>query len=353
MPVPNGVEMRALDQVAELLEFGAQTAKDIPEPVSLTIAQSWDACANGNWTPQISAAFWTAYNRVCAALKPVSLDSLSTNKLDVARWWLPGWRRDGNTSRSKIAARNYLTIMAISLLFSIGLQFVVSTSTTLQKEIDDIMAADEQASEKILSQLTSLGAVVGDRVTDNLSRMPLGSEQKNLIVAIRSEFQQIGFGLDRISTKLKLLDNLATAGHIATSFSSAPFEARSNLDGFNKDLLTYYDSRKAIITIQENANFSIKVINFTLLPLLLGIVGSSAYVTRLISDQIKQTTFSSTSPVRHQVRVGLGALAGVIVGFGWVGSATSLSPLAFAFAAGYAIEPVFATVDGIAENFRK
>ena len=52
------------------------------------------------------------------------------------------------------------------------------------------------------------------------------------------------------------------------------------------------------------------------------------------------------------MRVALGALAGVVVGFGWIGSSISSSTLALAFVAGYAVEPVFATVDGIAEKFR-
>jgi hypothetical protein len=353
MPAPNVVENRALDQVAELLEFGAQAAKDIPEPVALVIAQSWEARDGGTWTPQISAAFWTAYNRVCAALKPVSLDTLSANKSDLPRWWLPFWRRAGDTSLSKRAARNYLTIMVVSLLLSIGLQFVVSTSTTLQKEIDDILSGNEKIAEKLSSQLTTLAAAVGEKTTDDFSTLPLSAEQKTLVDLVKSEFQQMWFGLDRILTKLKLLINLATAGMVEVNFVPGTLIPRTNLEGFNQDMLSYYDSRRTIISVQENANFSIKIINFTLLPLLLGIVGSSAYVTRLISDQIKDSTFSGTSPVRHQVRVALGALAGVIVGFGWVGGATSLSPLAFAFAAGYAIEPVFATIDGIAEKFRK
>ncbi len=53
------------------------------------------------------------------------------------------------------------------------------------------------------------------------------------------------------------------------------------------------------------------------------------------------------------MRVGLGALAGVVVGFGWVDIGISASTLALAFVAGYAVEPVFAAMDGIAEKFRK
>ena len=90
-----------------------------------------------------------------------------------------------------------------------------------------------------------------------------------------------------------------------------------------------------------------------ILPILLGTLGACAYVTRLISDQIRNTTFSSTSRDRHLVRVGLGALAGGLVGVGWINIGFSASTLASAFAAGYAVEPVFAAIDGIAEKFRK
>src|ERR1700694_4752331 len=154
MPMQNAVEDRALDQVAELLEFGAPNAKDVPEAVALTIAQSWEARTTNPWTPQTSAAFWSAYNKVCAALKPVSLDTLSVNQKNVLRLWFWPWA--GKTSLSKRAAGNYLPIMVISLLLSIGLQFIVSTSTTLQKEIEDVLSANEKIAEKISSQLVTL-----------------------------------------------------------------------------------------------------------------------------------------------------------------------------------------------------
>ena len=49
----------------------------------------------------------------------------------------------------------------------------------------------------------------------------------------------------------------------------------------------------------------------------------------------------------------LGALAGAVVGLGWIAGPPSLSPLAWAFVAGYAIEPIFAAIDSVAEKFGK
>ena len=90
-----------------------------------------------------------------------------------------------------------------------------------------------------------------------------------------------------------------------------------------------------------------------MVPLLLGAIGACTYVLRLMSQQIADTTFSSTSPIRHFVRVALGALAGVAIGLGGFAPENGLSAAALAFLAGYAVEPVFATLDAFAAKFRQ
>jgi hypothetical protein len=72
----------------------------------------------------------------------------------------------------------------------------------------------------------------------------------------------------------------------------------------------------------------------------------------LISEQIKDTTYLPSSPIRHLVRIVLGALAGVAIGYGGVVTGTTPTGAALSFIAGYAIEPVFATFDSIAQKFR-
>jgi hypothetical protein len=97
----------------------------------------------------------------------------------------------------------------------------------------------------------------------------------------------------------------------------------------------------------------LKALYNALVPLLLGAVGAATYVVRLTSEQIKDSTFASSSPIRHVVRIALGSLVGLVVGLGVFNNELNLSSAALAFVAGYAIEPVFATFDGIAEKFRR
>jgi hypothetical protein len=93
-------------------------------------------------------------------------------------------------------------------------------------------------------------------------------------------------------------------------------------------------------------------LNF-ILPLLFGVIGAIGYVVRSISDEITATTFSPTAPTRYLMRVTLGALAGVVVGFFTnISAGISLSPLALAFLAGYGVEALFAMFDNLIAKFK-
>jgi uncharacterized membrane protein len=109
----------------------------------------------------------------------------------------------------------------------------------------------------------------------------------------------------------------------------------------------------ALVKGQERSDLLRGVIASFILPVLFGTMGAVAYVIRTISDQIRTTTFSSNSPIRHVMRVALGALAGLVIGlFTGLSAQLSLSPLALAFLAGYGVEAVFSTFDGIVAKFR-
>jgi hypothetical protein len=105
--------------------------------------------------------------------------------------------------------------------------------------------------------------------------------------------------------------------------------------------------------VEAHANLIVGIFASFVLPILFGTIGAIAYVIRTISDQINKTTFSVTSPIRHIMRVILGALAGVVVGlFNGLTTQFSLPPLAVAFLAGYGVEAVFSMFDNLIQKFR-
>jgi hypothetical protein len=124
------------------------------------------------------------------------------------------------------------------------------------------------------------------------------------------------------------------------------------LDNGFDNVRNYYQARRQVRDAQQKVALLNAIYN-ALVPLLLGAVGAATYVLRLTSEQIKDSTFASSSPIRHVVRIALGCLAGLVVGLGGFNNELNLSSAALSFLAGYAIEPVFSTLDGIAEKFRR
>ena len=104
--------------------------------------------------------------------------------------------------------------------------------------------------------------------------------------------------------------------------------------------------------VQLAAQFALVILQSYLLPLLYGILGAGTSVLRCLSKEIVNETYTDEKGTRHLLRVSLGALAGILVGWfafiipnettTFVGS---ISPLAIAFLVGYNIELFFAMMD--------
>jgi hypothetical protein len=93
-----------------------------------------------------------------------------------------------------------------------------------------------------------------------------------------------------------------------------------------------------------------------LLPMLYGLLGACAFVLRKLSDEIDKLTYAHDARVRYALRLNIGLLSGLAVGwFIKPGAADttllSLSPLALAFIAGYASELFFVALDRLVQAF--
>ena len=93
-----------------------------------------------------------------------------------------------------------------------------------------------------------------------------------------------------------------------------------------------------------------------LLPMLYGLLGACAFVLRKLSDEIDKLTYANDARVRYSLRLNIGLLAGLAVG--WFikpgtgeASLVSLSPLALAFVAGYGSDLFFVALDKIVQAF--
>lgn len=100
----------------------------------------------------------------------------------------------------------------------------------------------------------------------------------------------------------------------------------------------------------------IKCIGAYILPLLYGLLGAIVFILRSLTRSIQNHTYLAYNKLIYAVRIQLGGLSGLAVGWillveehdpGLGVSVFSLSPFALAFVAGYSVEILFSAIDKI------
>lgn len=102
----------------------------------------------------------------------------------------------------------------------------------------------------------------------------------------------------------------------------------------------------------------LNVVQTYVLPPLYGWVGAVAYVLRRLISEINARTYQENSNTSYNLRVYLGVLAGLAIGWFLAPDEKTngnvlhvLSPLALAFLAGYSVELLFSAMDKLLEAF--
>lgn len=174
-----------------------------------------------------------------------------------------------------------------------------------------------------------------------------------MIDALTSDQSVILSNLNRAQYETKLLQLIATL-HTSINLNTASSPSSGSwFTDYNNALARQNNQQANSLAIQTEVSLVVGIFLSFIMPVLFGTIGAVAFVIRAISDQIKNSTFSQNSPVRHLLRVGLGGLAGVVIGlFNGLSTQLSLPPLAIAFLAGYGVEGLFSMFDGFIAKFR-
>lgn len=103
-----------------------------------------------------------------------------------------------------------------------------------------------------------------------------------------------------------------------------------------------------------SAKFVLNALQTYFLPLLYGLLGAVIFVLRTLSAEIKAVTYSADSEIRYRLRMTLGSLAGLIIGWFFQpeeGAAiASLGPMATSFLVGYNVNILFSIMDKFVDS---
>lgn len=344
--------MEALENSQLLLKFAAETSRDLPQDgVVVPLVAAWNARETDVWTPEVSTMFWDAYRELCRTLHPATVDTIEAQKpIQRRRWVLFGPLI--TTSLPRLVAYRFRLLLALLLCIATYLWFIGSFSddvVRLVKQWDTGEMEAQESLEEVRWDVSKWAAQKSAHLEQvSLDDPGLPPETVDKVRLLRQRLQSMYLISDQLHDRLQRIRWL-----MFSSSGSAPRASSSRLpqlaDGYEMVQSFYVARRNLDVSLQ-----GVLIVNqfyYTIMPLVLGAIGACTHVLRLTSDQIRDVTFSTTSPVRHSLRVLLGALGGLAVGLGAIAT-SALSTAALSFIVGYAVEPVFSTFDAIVEKFQ-
>ena len=154
---------------------------------------------------------------------------------------------------------------------------------------------------------------------------------------------------------------------------SVPLESRIELENYQRSIecfanslgLNYYDD-PTMVALTYSVRNKVNLLVSWLLPGLYGLLGACVFLMRELLFVNRQRGFHRDTRIvdvlSMLLRVALGGLAGIIIGWFWVPTAPTAnsSPIAIssisfavAFLAGFSIDSLFALLDRLVKNFRE
>lgn len=339
----------AIDDAAQVLAYASRSGTTLNSSDVEAILQAHTA--GSSITIQQEAAFWAASSSIAKTISPVTLETIkSTASID-------------GKSVAARAAGNYrvrtmLTLVAL-LLFQIY-WLVGATVTSDLKEIRGRLEKLAEQAQKEKGAFQALSDKDPDYATKKIAA-DLTYERWDTLVWQEKISAWADFEVLRNWNVLKRALVSKTHNEPIPPSSSVTTTRESEQRTHEIKETDYFlwvftpGNAEEIQTSQIVLTALLKYV----LPILYGALGASAYIVRVLADEIRSYTFSSGSVVRYELRYYLGAVAGFSIA--WftsdskstesAGILQSLSPLALAFLAGYSVDLLFSFLDRLASVF--
>ncbi|MDQ6961035.1 MAG: hypothetical protein Q9M28_00695 [Mariprofundaceae bacterium] len=325
-----------VDDAQLLLAYASENGLSVGHQISSDILASRYHFYEGTVDQEVEIQFWKAYDQLAQVIQPVSIESLKATKLHPKNH-KPSFfaRLTGNAhlSQAQHTIRKYQLLTLVVLLVLIMVQVYWLINTKIVTAISyDLPKQSSAIKEKALSEI------------------------KTLLIAADSDenHEKIADSLDDLKTlyedELADIDKSRVAYYQALKVWSLCPESICDTSDFENS---------GFVMVQQTTKFTLEPIQQYLLPLLYGWLGALAYVLRSLTREISEITYTSESREHYRLRIQLGALSGLAIGWFLLGDSGGqaelggLSALAISFVAGYSVELLFSVMDKMVESVRK
>jgi hypothetical protein len=340
-----------------LLSYAVETGVQVDPAVSRSILEAGSASRSG-WTEHAATNLLTAEATLAAVLQPVSAESLQNS----ARYRLkPLIRRVAFPLTMGILAAVIVFYSTEAVLFS-------SFSTSISKNIDvanplavrlvSELGAPGQSPDKTLCLNSDLPpASASATVNADPSKPPEGINRKDVI----QDLQTFAAAIRDMYGGARRMNQLFKFQYDPFIFPDPPFAAVTKMLELppgvpnlalaaTERVCVYQRVRYYAQSTEESAKIFTGAVATCILPVLYALLGAGAFVLRRLESQLRSRTFINET---QSPRFITAAIAGAVVGIFNFGQGISVSPLAIAFLAGYAVDVFFTFLESLIQTLSK
>jgi len=296
-----------------------------------------------DWTQEDEHEFLLAYDKLTSAVHPVTVESIDAV--------LPsGNAKKRAKTRAEKAVSWYRSYTLVALAFLVLSQVYWLFGNDLRMNLQSVFDSREQTRLALNDDNNNL------------------EERNALLQQLKVENQQLDANYNLLLIWNRVWSLGGTFEFFLPEYFKREYEMKKKRlmqsevgNGDRIDQLEL-DTRlhEVRIVFFENilsADFILNAFQSYLLPLLYGLLGALIYVLRELLTEIRQLTFGFDSEIRYRLKLTLGALGGMVIGWFFrpddAASLASMSPMALAFLMGYNVEVLFSIMDKVIVNLTK
>jgi hypothetical protein len=325
-----------------MLAHAAEAGIQLKPELIATIERARRAHAQGSWTIDIATQFWPAYSQLCAAIKPVTGETLAASA-SAGVGGVLSWYR-------------LATIHLVILILPLSILMFINTS--ISNEISERIKENDTLALSLRDQLLVLPPSANQVLVPRAPGAPPVRTERETVTAL----QQFATANRFLYGRAKLLDGFVLDAErdpfaqLSMKEKHDTLELPVRLDdiqaaGFDK-IVTYQVIRAFAKNVQQMNLVIYGAITAYLLPVLYALLGACAYALRSLSEQTLARTYQPSYAAFARIIIAL--IAGLVVGlFNNFTQGISLSTLAIAFLVGYAVEVFFSFLDAFLETLKK
>jgi hypothetical protein len=341
-----------------LLSYAVETGVQVDPAVARSILEA-GAASHSGWTEQVATNLLTAEATLAAILQPVSAESLQNSA-----------RYRSKSLKRRLALPVTMGILAAVIVVYSTAAFLFSAFST---NIRNSIAIANPLAVKLVDELGS-AQVTNDKLCPK-SDTPPGSQvagiadsssqdgtQKKYVISDLQAFAGAIRDMYGAARQMNRLYPLAMQADpivpVGVKFTPMDYAEVLELPPGLPDLAlaaaericVYQRVRYYAQSTEDNATIVTGAFAAGMLPVLYALLGAGAYVLRRLESQLRSRTFINET---YSPRFITAAIAGAVVGLFNFGSGVSVSPLAIAFLAGYAVDVFFTFLESMIETLKK